>query len=175
MEVDSRVKAGVLSDVFAQLVRVSLSEKVVEALSSAQVTYAQFEALRYIQSNPHTTVGDLSAGLNISYPSATNMVSRLNRKGLLLKKGLRADRRIVRLALTTSGDNLVNEVRDERGNRLSEIMRAMRARDREAFTAALDSFLIAAARCGYADQSKLALYHSDEKEDPALAQIGSEL
>ena len=175
MEVDSRVTAGVLSDVFAQVVRVSLSEKVVEALSSAQVTYAQYEALRYVQAHPHTTVGDLSAGLSISYPSATNMVSRLNRKGLLLKKGLRADRRIVRLALTTSGDKLVNQVRDERGNRLAEIMRAMKPRESETFTTALDSFLIAAARCGYADPSKLSLCHKEEQPDADLVQIGREL
>jgi DNA-binding MarR family transcriptional regulator len=151
----SPVKASVLSDVFAQLIRISLSEKIVEALSSAQVTYAQFEALRFVQTHPHTTVGDLSEGLRISYPSATNMVGRLCRKGLLQKRGLRADRRIVRLALTPDGDKLVNQVRDERGKRLHEIMDAMKPRERDHFLMALDNFIVAAGRVGLVEASEI--------------------
>jgi DNA-binding MarR family transcriptional regulator len=157
LAVTSPYRAGVLSDVFAQLIRLSLSEKIVEALTSAQVTYAQFEALRFVQTHPHTTVGDLSEGLKISYPSATNMVARLCRKGLLQKRGMRKDRRIVRLGLTAEGDSLVNQVREERGRRLSEIMDAMRPRERDHFLMALDNFIVAASRVGYAEPSDLCL------------------
>ncbi|MBA3727513.1 MAG: winged helix DNA-binding protein [Armatimonadetes bacterium] len=175
MELHNPVKANVLSDVFAQLIRISLSERIVEALSAAQVTYAQFEALRYVQTHPHTTVGDLSAGLRISYPSATNMVGRLSRKGLLQKRGIRADRRIVRLVLTPAGDQLVHEVREERGKRIAEIMAAMRARDRDHFLMALDNFIIAAGRCGLADPVDLCLScGSGGMSDCTLLHVGAE-
>ena len=157
MVLESPSKASVLSDVFAQLIRFSLSERIVETLSSAQVTYAQYEALRYIQSHPYTSVGDLALGLRISYPSTTNMISRLARKGLVKKKGMQSDKRIVRLILTAEGEQLVEHVRDERGKRISEIMSAMTDDERAHFLSALDSFIIAAARCGLADPKDLCL------------------
>jgi DNA-binding MarR family transcriptional regulator len=157
VEVASSERAGLLSDVFAQVIRVSLSEGVVEALTSAQVTYAQYEALRYVQSHSHATVGDLASGLRTSYPSATNMVSRLCAKGLLMKRGTRADRRIVRLALTPAGEKLVCQVKEERNKRLSEILGAMRCREQEHFLMALDNFIVAAGRCGFADPNDICL------------------
>lgn len=175
VEVQNPVRANVLSDVFAQLIRISLSERIVEALTAAQVTYAQFEALRFVQTHPHSTVGDLSEGLRISYPSATNMVSRLCRKGLIQKRGIRSDRRIVRLALTPEGCKLVDEVRDERGRRIGEIMSAMRSRDREHFLMALDNFIIAAGRVGLADPTDLCLScGSGGIGDCTLHHIGAE-
>ena len=128
-----------------------------EALSSAQVTYAQYEALRYVQSHPYTSVGDLAHGLRTSYPSTTNMVARLTRKGLMKKKGMQSDKRIVRLILTPAGEQLVEQVREERGKRIAEIMGAMSLVEREHFMAALDNFITAAGRCGLADPKDLCL------------------
>jgi DNA-binding MarR family transcriptional regulator len=157
MVIGSPSKASVLSDVFAQLIRFSLSERIVEALSSAQVTYAQFESLRYVQAHPYTSVGDLAHGLRISYPSTTNMIARLARKGLVKKKGMQSDRRIVRLILTPAGEQLVEQVREERGKRISEIMDAMNQDERDHFLEALDNFITAAGRCGLADPKDLCL------------------
>jgi DNA-binding MarR family transcriptional regulator len=157
MVVGSPSKASVLSDVFAQLIRFSLSERIVEALSSAQVTYAQYEALRYVQSHPYTSVGDLAHGLRISYPSTTNMIARLARKGLVKKKGMQSDKRIVRLILTPSGEQLVDQVRDERGKRIGDIMAAMTTEERDHFLEALDNFITAAGRCGLAEPQDLCL------------------
>jgi DNA-binding MarR family transcriptional regulator len=157
MVLQSPSKASVLSDVFAQLIRFSLSERIVETLSSAQVTYAQYEALRFVQSHPYTSVGDLAHGLRISYPSTTNMISRLARKGLVRKKGMQSDKRIVRLILTPDGEKLVDEVRVERGRRIAEIMGAMSDEERIHFLAALDNFITAAGKCGLADPEDLCL------------------
>lgn len=157
METAAPIRAEVLSDVFAQLVRITLSERVVEALTSAEVTYAQYEALRFCQSHQSTTVGDLSEGLKISYPSATNMVSRLARKGLLQKRGSRYDKRIVRLALTDAGNALVNRVKDERARRIHEIMSMMKPHERDHFAFALDNFIMAAGACGILEPSQICL------------------
>lgn len=157
MVVSTPSKASVLSDVFAQLIRFSLSEQIVEALSSAQVTYAQFEALRYVQAHPYTSVGKLATGLRVSYPGATNVVARLARKGLLNKRGMRSDRRVVHLIATKAGQSLVDQVREERGKRITEIMSAMTDEERGHFLTALDSFITAAGRCGLADPQDLCL------------------
>jgi DNA-binding MarR family transcriptional regulator len=157
MVLESPSKASVLSDVFAQLIRFSLSERVVEALTSAQVTYAQYEALRYVQGHPYTSVGDLAHGLRISYPSTTNMISRLARKGMVKKKGMQSDKRIVRLILTPAGEKLVEQVREERGKRIGDIMAAMTDDERSHFLSALDNFITAAGKCGLADPKDLCL------------------
>ncbi|MDQ2985569.1 MAG: MarR family winged helix-turn-helix transcriptional regulator [Armatimonadota bacterium] len=157
MVLESPSKASVLSDVFAQLIRFSLSERIVEALTSAQITYAQYEALRYVQSHPYASVGELAHGLRISYPSTTNMISRLARKAMVKKKGMQSDKRIVRLILTPAGEQLVEQVRDERGKRIGEIMGAMTDDERIHFLEALDNFITAAGRCGLADPKDLCL------------------
>ncbi|MCH8275419.1 MAG: MarR family transcriptional regulator [Armatimonadetes bacterium] len=146
-----------LGDLFAQLVRVSLSDRVVAALAEHQVTYPQYEAMRYIQRHPAPTVGDLSQGMRISYPSATNMVARLHRKGLLRKRGLRSDRRIVRITLTPVGSKLVERVAKERALRVTTVLDAMGPYKRARFIDALEGFIRVASCAGIAEPGDICL------------------
>lgn len=165
METSGLVRAKRLGDVFAQLVRISLSEDVINSLTEVDVTFSQFETLRYIQRHPLSTVGDLANGLHISYPSATNMVARLHSKGLIQKRGLRSDRRIVRLALTDEGTRLAESVVCERTARVGRILDEMNPTERERFLSGLEEFIISAVRIGYGDSDSLCLNCGPDRID----------
>jgi predicted DNA binding protein len=69
--------AELVAGVFLQAMYTSIGEKLLEELAESDLTYSQMQALRYLNTHKRVTVGDLAEGLNISYPSATNMVHRL--------------------------------------------------------------------------------------------------
>ena len=141
-------RAECLGEAFAQLMRVHLNEAIVNSLTASQVTFPQFETLKFIDRHPMSTVGDLSEGLQISYPSATNMVIRLHKKGLLMKRGTRADRRIVRLGLTNTGKELVNAVTAERTEMLTKVLKKMSPTERAGLINGLERFLQSAVEVG---------------------------
>lgn len=165
MEIMGFSRAKRLGDVFTQLVRISLSNDVVDSLGDADVTFSQFETLRYIQRHPLSTVGDLAQGLHISYPSATNMVSRLHSKGLILKRGLRSDRRIVRLALSDEGTRLAESIVRERTARVGKILDGMHPNDCEHFLSGLEEFIVSAVRNGFGDADALCLNCGPDKSE----------
>ncbi len=165
MESTQLVRAKRLGDVFSHLVRLGLSEDVMESMGNSGVTFAQFETLQYILRHPLSTVGDLSVGLHISYPSATNMVSRLHQKGLIQKRGLRSDRRIVRLALTDEGQKLVENVLREREDRVGKILSGMEEKECVQFLDGLERFIVSAIKTGYGNSDQLCLNCGPERID----------
>ncbi|MFN8139151.1 MAG: MarR family transcriptional regulator [Fimbriimonadales bacterium] len=158
-------RAERLGELFAQVVRICLSEALVERVTSAEVTYSQFETLHYVASHPLATIGDLSEGLNISYPSATNMAIRLSKKGLLQKRGVKTDKRVVRLGLTETGQELVKLITSERQMLITKLLNEMKEPERASFLKGMDSFVQIAVKSGACSPDRLCLACGTEAID----------
>lgn len=134
-----------ISDLFANIMHSVLGRELIAEISSDQVSLAQVHALRYIWLHETVRIGDLADGLGVSYPSATNMVSRLERLGLAERLPNPSDRREVGVRLTVSGDLLTNRMEQERQARIASILERLPPADREALVQGLTSFVLAAA------------------------------
>ena len=97
--------------------------------------------MRYARFHPYVTVGDIAHDMQISYPSATNMVNRLARKGLVKKEDDLKDRRSVRVFLTEKGEAIVTAVDEERASRFSKVLEMMDAEKKDQLLNGLHSFV----------------------------------
>lgn len=141
-------RAELLGDIFERLIRVGINEHAILECPEGGITQSQFEALLFIKRHRNCTVGDLANGLRISYPSATNITSRLYRKNLVIKKAPRSDRRIVRLSLSEEAEKIVETIRNNRLKKLDQILTAMHPIDRDRLDNCLDKFIAAASSSG---------------------------
>jgi len=133
-----------VSNLFSQILTKSLSERLVAELTHEEITLPQLQAMRYIWLHKNATVGEVAEGLDISYPSATNMLNRLVRKGLVTRHGNPADRRFVEVQLTEKGERLTRQVEEERAARLKQVLDEMHPEDKQALVDGLRAFVIAA-------------------------------
>jgi MarR family transcriptional regulator, multiple antibiotic resistance protein MarR len=75
-------------------------------------TSAQWPILRLVATGATPTAADLCRQLNYDTGSMTRMLSRLERKGVIVRRADEADRRIVRLHITPAGRKLYPKLRD---------------------------------------------------------------
>lgn len=82
-----------------------LSQQTTETHEEKAATILQFLALHYLKDQPNVTVTDLCKFMNFSKSSATQLVERLVKAGLVRRIDDSEDRRIIRLSITESGNN----------------------------------------------------------------------
>jgi len=105
----------------------------------AEVTLPQYRALVVLASRGPQRVVDISAELGVNPSTATRMCDRLVTKKLVRRYRSTADRREVRLTLTTAGKQLVQEVTDRRRTELAGVVKTMPQSWVRPLTAALKS------------------------------------
>ncbi|MCC6728946.1 MAG: winged helix-turn-helix transcriptional regulator [Chthonomonadales bacterium] len=137
----SSAEAMRASDLFVQIMYKTLSQHLIAELTDEKVSLPQVHAMRYVWLHQNVLMGDLAAGLRISYPSATNMVKRLERQGLVERMVNPADRREVEVRLTVRGRDLTELMESERISRLRTVLDAMPDEDRAALLRGLYRFV----------------------------------
>lgn len=73
----------------------------------SDITYNLFLYLRKINSLGNPTISELAKAMEVSKPSASNMVSKMAEKGLLKTKAFPKDGRVCLLELTDKGKKVV--------------------------------------------------------------------
>ena len=81
-------------------------------MSKLGFTAAQWAILRVIATGEPPTAAELCRQLNYDTGSMTRMLSRLERKGVVVREPSASDRRVVRLRLTPLGRKLHPKLRD---------------------------------------------------------------
>lgn len=98
---------------------------ILPTVDKRDLTPVQFAGLRFILLHKEPSVSDVASGLSISTAAATNLVERLVKKALVKRQENPEDRRLLRLALTSKGKELLEAVRSDQLSRLSLIMNQM--------------------------------------------------
>ncbi len=80
-----------------------MSQQTAETHEEKTATMLQFFALHFLKEQPNGTVTDFCKFLNLSKSSATQLVERLVKAGLVRRIDDSADRRIIRLSITENG------------------------------------------------------------------------
>jgi DNA-binding MarR family transcriptional regulator len=108
------------------------------------VTLAQYRALVVLETRGPQRAADLAGALDVTPGTASRMIERLVRKGLVRRTRSRDDRRTVRVQLTEVGHGVVERVTEHRRRDIVRILEQMPTRGRKALTATLRSFAEAA-------------------------------
>ena len=97
-----------------------------------EVSLPQLQVLMELQEVEPVTVGELARRLSISAPSTSSIVDRMEEHGLVERVRNSEDRRVVHVAVTERGRELVSEftgLRREHMQRMFDMMTADELRD----------------------------------------------
>jgi DNA-binding MarR family transcriptional regulator len=122
--------------------------------AAGDVTLPQYRALVVLATRGPQRGIDLAEALGVNPSSATRLLDRLSRGGLIRRTRLRADRRAVRVALSPTGRQLVAEVTQRRRQEVEQLMRALPAEQHQLVVTALHAIADAA---GEAPERDLAV------------------
>lgn len=94
-----------LSGLMMQVHRI-LRQRNAATMRGVGISILQLHGLLTLREHPGMTMKELAVELSVSSPSATVFVARLEEQGMLLRTHDRANRKIVRVALTPEGERI---------------------------------------------------------------------
>ncbi|MGH9046504.1 MAG: MarR family winged helix-turn-helix transcriptional regulator [Acidimicrobiales bacterium] len=99
-----------------------------------EVTLTQYRSLVILASRGPQGVASLAEAVAVTPPTASRLVDRLLRKGLVIRRTDRHDRRQVRIALTEAGRHLVDVVTEYRRREITALLGAIPVNDQRAMS-----------------------------------------
>lgn len=135
-------------------------------LAQAQygLTDAQAAALLLVASHPGMRARDVAACLGVSFPSATNMVNRLQSRGLIRRETMGDDKRSVSIWLTSTGLAAVSDLREQREQGIRCLLDATEQVGTDVCVRWIDT-LINAAAAAMQDQAEQLCLHCGVDHD----------
>jgi len=118
-----------------------------------EVTLTQYRTLVVLASRGPQSLAELADAVAVTPPTATRMCDRLIKKGLILRRQDRDDRRLIRLTLARRGRDLVDEVTQRRRTEILELVRAVPEDQRVAMVDSLQRLSAAAGEVPEQDWS----------------------
>jgi len=118
-----------------------------------EVTLTQYRTLVVLASRGPKSLAELADAVAVTPPTATRMCDRLIKKGLVVRRNDRGDRRLVHLTLAKRGRDLVDEVTQRRRAEIVELVRAVPEDQRAAMVDSLQRLSAAAGEVPEQDWS----------------------
>ena len=133
-----------LAQLFSRVIADGVTGRALASGAARGLTWAQFDGLRYLGRHSDSSVGDIAGGLGISYPAASRLVKRLEKRGLARRRAADDDKRVVQVALTELGAQLERGTRARRLGLLDRLFDNLSDSRRRALVTDLERFLAAA-------------------------------
>lgn len=139
--IDATAYMGQLADHFARAVSETLTTEVLRGVGVEGMTPSLLAALECLHRRGVGGVGDLARDLGVTYAAASQFATRLEQKGLLVRRHDARDRRRAALRLSARGTQVVGQAARLRGERLRAILARMPEEKRLALLDGLEAFL----------------------------------
>ena len=94
------------------------------------LTYTEYDYLETIDESGSIRLSELAEQMRVSKPTASNMISRLQRKKLVTRKPCPKDGRAANIELSETGKELLTIDRQLYSNLISELLEGMTQKDR---------------------------------------------
>ncbi len=118
-----------------------------------EVTLTQYRTLVVLASRGPQRLAALADAVDVTPPTATRMCDRLLKKGLIMRRHDRGDRRLIRLTLARKGQDLVDAVTERRRVEITQLLEAIPAEQQEALVDSLQRLTTAAGEVPEQDWS----------------------
>ncbi|MGI6357845.1 MAG: MarR family winged helix-turn-helix transcriptional regulator [Bacillota bacterium] len=93
-----------------------------DILSNFDITPPQFNALLILRNHGNLTIGELGEKMYLACSTATDLIDRMERNGLMERRRDQNDRRVIRLHVKEKGMEMVQAVMAARKRYLSGIL-----------------------------------------------------
>jgi DNA-binding MarR family transcriptional regulator len=93
-----------------------------DILADFEITPPQFNALLVLAETSGLTMGELCDHLYLACSTATDLIDRMERNGLITRERDTLDRRVIRLKMTPKGHQIIAEVMEARCRYLAGIL-----------------------------------------------------
>jgi len=100
----------------------------------SELSITQFEVLWFVAASGTATMESIANHLGVKPPSATALISTLERKGYVLRKGSPDDRRVVNVMLTASAKRQLASLKTKKDKMFESLFSKLSASDRKEFT-----------------------------------------
>ncbi len=102
-----------------------------DILGSFNVTPPQLNALNFLR-HGSLTMGELGQKMYLACSTATDLIDRMERNGLIQRERDTSDRRVIRLNMTDKGSEVIDEVLGARKRYLAGVLTKVAPEDRKA-------------------------------------------
>ncbi len=116
-----------------------------EAWREVDLTMTQFRALLFIRAGQPLSVSRVGAALKMRLGTASALINRLDRLGLVSRSENPRDRRQTLVELTPAGEAMLERIEADAIARTRRMFARMSARGRQAWLVALDEAIVALA------------------------------
>jgi len=99
-----------------------MKEKMSFTNSLMHLSALQVHALMFLNYNKEATMSDIADYFRIELPSATSLVNKLCDQKLVKRYEDQKDRRLVKIAVTTDGKKLLEQVKYQRKNKMEKFL-----------------------------------------------------
>lgn len=110
-----------------------------DILNDFDITTPQFNALLLLNEHGDMTIGDLGSKLYLASSTATDLIDRMERNGLVARARDVNDRRVVRLQMLEKGHEMIHAVLNNRKRYLSTILSQVSPHEIEVLKQSLQS------------------------------------
>jgi MarR family transcriptional regulator, organic hydroperoxide resistance regulator len=109
-----------------------------DILSNFDITPPQLDALLVLREFGELTMGELCHKMYLACSTATDLIDRMERNGLIERVRDTADRRVIRLKVLPKGASVVEEVIEARRGYLATILSEIDVADKERLIQSLE-------------------------------------
>lgn len=109
-----------------------------DILGNFDITNPQFDALLVLRDFGELTMGELCGKMFLACSTATDLIDRMERNGLIERVRDTADRRVIRLRMLPKGNAIIDEVLEARRNYLAKTLSELDVPDKERLIQSLD-------------------------------------
>jgi DNA-binding MarR family transcriptional regulator len=103
------------------------------AVSQGIITLPQFLGMDFLRKTPGSPVKEFAETLGLKPSSASGLIDRMVQKGLVLRTHSKTDRRVVRLTLEAKGEQMVDEIMEQKQQSAAELFAPLSADERAIF------------------------------------------
>jgi DNA-binding MarR family transcriptional regulator len=103
------------------------------AMSQGLITDPQFVGMVFINEHPNTPVKNFAATLGLQLSSASGLLDRMVKAGLIKRTHSREDRRVVLLNLTAKGKAMLEEITLQKQKSFADIFAPLSPEERTAY------------------------------------------
>ena len=118
----------------------------------ADMTPQQYWLLRHLHHNGPTSMSELANALGITTGSATVACQRLEKAAFVTRTRHTHDERVVQVALTEQGQELIEAWRKQRREALTQLLSVLDEREQEELHCLIERLLAAAEAQGFGEE-----------------------
>ena len=109
-----------------------------DILADFGITNPQFNALLALRDNADMTMGELCEKLMLACSTATDLIDRMEKNGFLVRNRDAQDRRVIRLAVSEKGRQVITEVMSARRRYVASMLQKLTEEEQTQLAQSLD-------------------------------------